>query len=49
MTVVSDVPQPVPYDPANPDAELPELPPGWRYEITVTAEADVIHADGTKN
>jgi hypothetical protein len=46
-----ELPDPVPFDPANPPTleELPELPDGYKWEVKISADADVIHEDGTVN
>jgi hypothetical protein len=44
-----DLPDPITFDPAHPPESLPDLPPGFRWEITITADAEVIHPDGTKD
>lgn len=40
-----DLPDDVVFDPDSPPLELPELPPGYVWGLTVTAEAEVIKAD----
>lgn len=42
-------PEPVTFDPADPPRpeDLPPLPPGMKWELTITAETEVIRADGT--
>jgi hypothetical protein len=42
---VPDLPDPIPVD-ELPD-ELPELPDGYRWELQITAETEIIHPDGT--
>lgn len=45
------LPDDIIFDPANPPdpEDLPELPEGFRWEIQIRADADVIHEDGTVN
>jgi len=47
--MTTEVPEPIPFDPDNPpaDGELPELPLGMHWELRITAEAEVVHPDGT--
>jgi hypothetical protein len=43
------LPADIVFDPANPPDELLSLPPGYTWELKITAEAEVVHPDGTKN
>lgn len=47
----SELPDDIVFDPTDPHAldDLPELPEGLEWAIKITANADVIHADGTVN
>ena len=46
-----DLPDDVILDPDKPlgPSQLPELPPGYKWDLKITASADVIHPDGTVN
>lgn len=39
-----DVPGDVPFDPDDPPATLPDLPPGYVWALNITAEAEVVKA-----
>jgi hypothetical protein len=39
-----DLPLDIPFDPEQPPDTLPELPPGYTWGLTVTAEAEVVKA-----
>lgn len=43
-----DLPPDVPFDPESPPDALPDLPPGYVWGLTVTAEAEVIKAVAQK-
>lgn len=51
MDINSELPEDIVFDPNDPTAldDLPELPEGMVWAVRITAEADVIHADGTVN
>lgn len=42
-----DLPEDI--DLADPPAELPPLPDGYVWALKITANAEVIHPDGTKD
>jgi len=44
-----ELPADVQIDPANPPTELPELPDGYVWALKITADAEVVHADGSKD
>lgn len=46
----AELPADIVIDPANPppEDELPELPPGYVWGLKITADAEVIKADVTK-
>ena len=46
---VPELPADIEFDPANPPQELPELPTGFKWALKISADAEVIHADGTKD
>jgi hypothetical protein len=43
-----DLPPDIVFDPANPPAELPDLPDGYVWGIAITAEAEVVKAADVK-
>jgi hypothetical protein len=45
---VSELPQDIKFDPANPPEALPPLPDGFTWGLKVTAEAEVIPASQNK-
>lgn len=49
--MTTDLPDDIDFDPANPptESELPALPEGYVWAVKITAEAEVIHPDGTKD
>jgi len=49
VTEKADLPADIPFDPDSPPDELPELPEGYVWGVAVTADAEVVHPDGTKD
>lgn len=47
----AELPGNIIFDPNNPPnlEDLPELPEGYVWGITVTADIEVVHPDGTKD
>lgn len=46
---MTELPADIDLDPDNPPDELPELPPGYVWGLKITAEAEVVHPDGSKD
>ena len=45
---MSELPQEVVFDPENPPTALPPLPPGFTWDLKITAAAEVIQAADLK-
>lgn len=41
------LPEPVAWKAGEQTPALPDLPDGYRWELSITAEAEVVHPDGT--